>query len=133
MKVAFIIMSILGCDDSGTQCVPVAISNSRWTTIAPCDLASEKELETYSNANYPMVVAVCQTASDDTLTEAQADVYAQIQATEPSPPPRKGLTARALALVTNSLPTAKGLKTIVQKPVHLVEDTYSWVARKFAD
>jgi hypothetical protein len=38
-----------------------------------------------------------------------------------------------MRLVKNALPTRQGLKDTVTYPVHVVTDTYSWVARKITD
>jgi hypothetical protein len=144
MKAAFIVMSILGCDDSGAQCQPVASVAQEWQTIAACDSASEKVLGKYKNVNYPMVVAVCQTADTTALADSEADaaeasVETASRSIEPQPPTttvdqHPGLTARAITLVKQAIPTKKGLKAaLVEKPVHFVTDTYSWVARKVTD
>lgn len=125
MKVAIILMTILGCDDAGVQCTPIASPSARWTTIASCDAASQKELQTYSAQKFPMIVAVCQTA--------EPDPQAAINKSEPKPPSieeKPSLAARAIALVTQALPSADGLKNIVKEPVYIVADTYSWVARR---
>lgn len=143
MKAAFVVMSILGCDDSGVQCQPVASVAQEWQTIAACDSASERVLVKYRNVNYPMVVAVCQTAGTTALADSEADavensVEMASRAIVPMPPPvkkedRPGLTARAIALVKYAIPTKKGLKSTITMPVHFVTDTYSWVAHKVVD
>jgi hypothetical protein len=63
MKAAFIVMSILGCDDAGATCTPIAQVEQQWQTIAACDAASETQLSRYTNVSHPMVVAVCPTAN----------------------------------------------------------------------
>lgn len=138
MKAAFIVMSILGCDDSGVQCQPVATVGQQWTTIADCDAASERELVKYTNVKFPMVVAVCQTANTTALADSVEDIEEGAVVTRsldgtPKPPEDKanpGLTARAIALVGSVLPSRKGVINTLEKPVHFVTDTYSWVARK---
>ena len=139
MKAAFIVMSILGCDDNGATCAPVAQVPAQWQTIAACDADSEKHLAAYSNANFPMVVAVCQTADTTALADSTEDA-AQLETTsrsfEPAPPSmpeeqaRPGVTARAMELVRRAIPTKEGLRQTVTYPVHVVTDTYSWVAKK---
>jgi len=69
MQAALIIMTILGCDDSATQCHYVEMRDERWATVQSCDAASEDRLRTYSNLDYPVVVAVCQTPGDTGLAE----------------------------------------------------------------
>lgn len=71
MQAALIIMTILGCDDSATQCHYVEMRDERWATVQSCDAASEDRLRTYSNLDYPVVVAVCQTPGDTGLAEIQ--------------------------------------------------------------
>jgi hypothetical protein len=143
MKAAFIVMSILGCDDSGGNCLPVASIEQQWQTIAACDAASENHLAKYVNVNYPMVVAVCQTADTTALSDSEDDVAGFDTASRsiaPVPKPmdekaenRAGITSRAIALVKDAIPTRQGLKETVTTPVHFVTDTYSWVSRKITD
>ncbi|MDB5525218.1 MAG: hypothetical protein JWM58_2981 [Rhizobium sp.] len=143
MRAAFVVMSILGCDDSGVQCQPVASVAQEWQTIAACDSASESVLVKYKNVDYPMVVAVCQTAGTTALADSEADALENradtvTRALAPIPPvaqkeDKRGLTARAIALVKYTIPTKKGLKSTIAMPVHFVTDAYSWVARKVGD
>jgi hypothetical protein len=143
MKAAFVVMSILGCDDSGIQCHPVAAVAQEWQTIATCDAASEKQLLKYKNVNYPTVVAVCQTAGTSTLADSEMEaeedaVVAGDKPTVPAPPQvskedTHGLTARALALVRLAIPSTSGLKSTLVIPVHFVTGSYSWVVRKVVD
>ena len=142
MKAAFIVMSILGCDDAGAICTPVAQVEEQWQTIAACDAASEAHLSRYTNVNHPMVVAVCQTANSTALADSTEDV-AQFEtasrslAAAPQPPNdearKRGMAVRAVQLMKGVLPSKQGLKDTVSYPVHVVTDTYSWVARKIAD
>ena len=142
MKAAFIVMSILGCDDAGATCTPVAQVEQQWQTIGACDAASETHLARYTNVNHPMVVAVCQTANSTALsdsTEDAAGFETASRSVAPAPKPalqeeqERGITARAVRLMKNALPTKQGLKNTVTYPVHVVTDTYSWVARKITN
>lgn len=141
MKAAFVVMSILGCNDAGVQCQPVATVAEQWQTVAACDAASEKQLGKFKNVSYPMVVAVCQTADTSALADSEAELAegnSIMRALPPTPPvktqdPHTGITARAIALVEYALPSRKALKSTISKPVHFVTDTYSWVARKITD
>jgi len=142
MKAAFIVMSILGCDDNGAACTAVAQVPTQWQTIAACDADSEKQLGTYTNINYPMVVAVCQTAdttalADSTEEAAQLETASRSIAPIPQSTPEEnahpGVTARAINLVRRAIPTREGLKETVTYPVHVVTDTYSWVAKKITN
>ena len=135
MKAAFVIMSILGCNDAGTQCVPVASVAEEWQTVKACDSASEKILTRYQNVPHPVVVAVCQTAE----TTALADSEVEVSETEaPVPPPVaqeniQGMASRAIALFKNALPAKHSIELTLEKPLHFATDTYSWVARKITD
>lgn len=142
MKAAFVVMSILGCNDSGVACQPVASVAQEWQTIAACDAASEKVLGKYRNVNYPMVVAVCQTAGTTALADSEADAAENADASKlpavPVPPvankeDKPGLAARAIALVKHAIPSRSGITSTLTMPVHFVTDTYSWVARKVTD
>lgn len=163
MQAALIIMTILGCDDTATQCHFVEMLDERWATVQACDAGSEDKLKAYSNLDYPVVVAVCQTPGDPGLSElagepAEPELAASAAAV-PSPPPPEGvpvpkadippadataaaetaaeteatpgMTARVLNLVRNALPEAARLKALVSEPVHVVTDSYSWVAQRF--
>ena len=146
MVPALIVMTILGCDDSVSQCHYVSTVSGTWQTIAICDAESQKQLPKFSNINYPVIVAVCETSSD-TMAKAKdpAPVPAmhpgldQPQAVTPDPVPvppaaeqkQPSLPRRTLAMVTGALPDASALRNAVTKPVHYIEDGYSWVARKF--
>jgi hypothetical protein len=140
MKAAFIVMSILGCDDSGVQCQPVGIRRTRMArrSLPATQLPSANSTK-FKNVNFPMVVAVCQTADTTALADSETDLTENdpTQAALPPTPPAvvkaegHGITARAIALVEYALPSRKTLKSaIITKPVHFVSDTYSWVARK---
>lgn len=155
MNAALVVMTILGCNDSGTDCHYIATAQERWPTVALCDSVSEDHLPTYVNQPYPVLISVCQdpavadipttgptpatrpssdqaeqlanvTANDspekETMETAQAEV---------TPEEAETLAGRAIQRVRNVLPTTEGVKTLMTKPVRLVEGGYSWVARKF--
>lgn len=142
MKAAFIVMSILGCNDAGSVCTPVDQVREEWQTIAACDAASEKHLARYTNVNHPMVVAVCQTAGTNALADSTDDaagieIASRSLGPVPEPPQdaavERGITARAMQLVKDVIPTRKSLTETASYPVHVVTGTYSWVARKITD
>jgi len=85
MKSALILMTILGCDDTATQCHYVEMLEQRWTTIQECDASSEDKLKDYSNVPYPVVVAVCQTPEDSGLAERDAGVASRPVVAEAEP------------------------------------------------
>lgn len=138
MNAALIVMTILGCNDAGTDCHYIATADNRWPTIEMCDAVSEDQLAGYTNQPYPMIIAVCQ------KPEATGIVTAAVPQTEPgtpapeqpaappevTPQEKETLADRAIQRVKAVLPTTEGVKTLMTKPVRLVEDSYSWVARK---
>ena len=157
MQTALILMTILGCDDSATQCHYVDMLDERWATIQECDARSEEKLQLYSNINYPVVVAVCQTPQDTGVAEhggkpvREPGTGTDITAANPagpdipvpkadipepgiataSAPQEAGIASRALTRVKQALPETDALKGLVSGPVHVVTDSYSWVARRF--
>ncbi|WEX78755.1 hypothetical protein PYH37_003678 [Sinorhizobium numidicum] len=138
MKAALIVMTILGCDDNVSQCHYISTVNGSWPSIAQCDTESQQELPKFSNKNYPVVVAVCEssgpgmTASTERQPEANP-VPQQSAVLPPAEETNPGLPKRALALLSGAVPDREKLKAIVSAPVHYVEDGYSWVARRFAE
>ncbi|WP_085031985.1 hypothetical protein [Ensifer aridi] len=144
MKTALIVMTILGCDDNVSQCHYISTVNGNWPSIAQCDTESQKELPRFSNRNYPVVVAVCETsgpaavASTEPVPDANATLPENAPAQQGTTVPveqkaKPTLPKRAFALLSGALPDRERLKTIVTAPVHYVEDGYSWVARRFSN
>ena len=164
MQTALILMTILGCDDSATQCHYVDMLDERWVTIQACDARSEEKLQLYSNINYPVVVAVCQTPEDTGVAEhggvsvrepwtgmdiaksnrtdseipvPKSDIPDPVIATTPEiaagaeETSEAGIASRAFTRFKEALPEAETLKAIVAEPVHVVTDSYSWVAKRF--
>jgi len=161
MQAALIIMTILGCDDTATQCHFVEMVDERWATVQACDAGSEDRLKNYSNLDYPVVVAVCQTPGDTGLGELASEPVApptvaqaapEIAPTDSDTPVPKvdipvaataddaqnaqtatdsGFATRVLQRFRDAIPEAKDLKALVSEPVHVVTDSYSWVARRF--
>ncbi len=134
MKTALIMMTILGCDDSVSQCEFVETPVERFVSIELCDAASEEILGRYTNIGYPTAVAVCQTpppeiaeaiaASNQTLADPEA------QTAMPSEEQHRTLKDRAIDAVRQVLPGTAQIKMIFEKPIHVVSDSYSWVAKK---
>lgn len=133
MKTALVLMTFLGCDDSATDCHYLATSQQRWTSIELCDAVSEKELERFANASYPVVVAVCQTPPEQTpqTAGAQPPVAAPQAAVEVTPKEEESLTRQAISRVSRILPSTEGIKHLLGTPVRMVEDSYSWIAKRF--
>ena len=144
MKAALIVMTILGCDDNVTQCHYISTVNGSWPSIAQCDTESQKELPKFSNRNYPVVVAVCETSGTDIVASTepgqtpmaapQTNAAAPQATASPAPQEEKpGLPKRALTWLSGAVPDREKMKAIVSAPVHYVEDGYSWVARRFGN
>lgn len=154
MQAALILMTILGCDDTATMCHHIETRDERWATIQACDAVSEDKLGLYSDTSYPVVVAVCQTPQDAGLAEVAGEpAEPQVDPAEaartipadllpkadiPAPQPETalsetdpGLASRVLQRFKDVLPEAESLKALVAEPVHVVTDSYSWVARRF--
>ncbi|MGF6171879.1 hypothetical protein [Ensifer sp. 4252] len=136
MKAALIVMTILGCDHDVNQCQYISTVDGTWPSIAQCDTDSQKQLPRFSNANYPVVVAVCESSGPGLATnDAQPEVAVPLSET-PAPQAAEeqpDLPKRALAFLSGAVPDREKLKTLVSKPVHYIEDGYSWVARRFTD
>jgi hypothetical protein len=139
MNAALIVMTILGCNDAATDCHYVATVDNRWPTIEMCDAVSEQQLAGYANQPYPMIIAVCQKPEGSEVANVPLP---QEKPAVPTPEPaqqapevtaqeKETLAGRAIQRVKNVLPTTEGVTTLMIKPVRLVEDGYSWVAKKF--
>lgn len=156
MQAALILMTILGCDDTATMCHHIETRDERWATIQACDAVSEDKLGLYSNTSYPVVVAVCQTPQDAGIADVagepaapavdaaeaatavpqdllpKADIPAQLpETTLNDTESDTGLASRVLQRFKDVLPEAGSLKALVAEPVHVVTDSYSWVAKRF--
>lgn len=141
MKAAFIIMTIMGCDDSATQCHYIDTVDRSWQTVALCDAEAETNINRHQNKNYPVIVAVCESSGSRVTAEVaepdpkpaetatEADVPTPVETTEA----KEGLAARTLNFVKKAIPDGAALKAAVTRPVRYAEDGYSWVVKRFAD
>ena len=152
MKAALIVMTIMGCDDSATQCHYIDTVDRSWQTVSLCDAQAETYINRHQDRNYPVIVAVCESvgsrmtadiakpapgltadskpaevAPSETMAEAEIPVP---DATEEV---KQGLAARTLNFVRKAIPDAASLKAAVTTPVRYAEDGYSWVVKRFAD
>ncbi len=142
MKAALIVMTILGCDDSVTQCHYIDTVDTTWQTVALCDAQSEAQMTRYQNSNYPVVVAVCETNGNQQNVDVQEDVAPSSDgeaASAPAPTTGTeplaadaGLASRTLTMLRQHLPDAPSLRETVAKPFRYAENGYSWVVRKFS-
>ncbi len=144
MAVEFVLMTILGCSESGMHCRYIATADERWESISQCDAVSENRLLAYRDRPYPVIVAVCQKPEPKAISDisvkplikqSESDIQGPQSVTQQSPSvtqqDKERLADRAIEQVGKVLPTAAGLKIILRKPVRLVESGYSWVARRF--
>jgi len=134
MNSALIVMTILGCNDAVTDCKYIATAEQRWPTVEMCDSVSEGQLSGYANQPYPMIIAVCQKPETTEVASAPSATAAPAvtQQEQVTPQEKETLAGRAIMRVKNVLPTTEGVKTLMTRPVRLVEDGYSWVAKKFS-
>ncbi|WP_117191116.1 hypothetical protein [Rhizobium terrae] len=143
MNSALIVMTILGCNDAATDCHYVATAENRWPSIELCDSVSEQQLAGYTSQPYPVIIAVCQKPEASDIASAskpQAKPVELAPATPPIPQPEpvtpqeeQTFADRAIRRVKTVLPTTEGVKTLMTKPVRLVEGSYSWIARRLQD
>ena len=131
MKAALIVMTILGCDDSVTQCHYISTVNQSWLTVAACDSQSERQIARHQNANYPVVVAVCESNGN----KVTAELDEAPETTPALPTPDKGVTPTPPEDTAEgkAVPDGDSLKAAITTPVRYAEDGYSWVVRKFRD
>ncbi|MBC2773753.1 hypothetical protein H6M51_12860 [Rhizobium sp. AQ_MP] len=132
MKTALIMMTILGCDDSVSQCEFVETPPERFVSIDLCNAASEQVLGRYTNIGYPTAVAVCQMPPPE-ITDAlaaQPDMTQAAAVPEPTEEQKKTLKDKAIDAVREVLPGTAEIKMIFEKPIHVVSESYSWVAKK---
>lgn len=141
MKAALIVMTIMGCDDSATQCHYIDTVGRSWQTVALCDAQAETYINRHQDKNYPVIVAVCESAGDritadiakPTPDEMPAGTKAEVPVPAETAEARQGLATRALNFVKKAIPDKAALKAAVTTPVRYAEDGYSWVVKRFAD
>ncbi|MGZ2404624.1 hypothetical protein [Rhizobium ruizarguesonis] len=140
MQAVLIAMTILGCDDSISQCNYVATVDKRWETVAACDAEAERRLKTYVNVNYPSVIAVCEAPKAIAAAEPPKSAPVPVAAPEvavaaPEEPAGRiaGFAEGIAGQVRAHLPSGKGVRDTLTKPVHFVSASYSWVVTRLAD
>ncbi|GAA4179734.1 hypothetical protein [Shinella granuli] len=141
MKAALIVMTIMGCDDSATQCHYIDTVGRSWQTVALCDAQAETYINRHQDKNYPVIVAVCESAGDRITAgiakpspdETPAKTTAEVPVPAETAETRQGLAARTLDFVKKAIPDKAALKAAVTTPVRYAEDGYSWVVKRFAD
>ncbi len=144
MNPSLIVMTILGCDHSATDCRYIATAENRWPSIELCDAVSEQQLGSYTNQPYPMIIAVCQKpeAGPSELVaanprpapplapEAGAPAEGSLPVTQEE---KQTLADRAIERVRTVLPTTEGVKAVMTSPIRLMEGSYSWIAKRLRD
>ncbi|MBY5863200.1 hypothetical protein [Rhizobium leguminosarum] len=137
MQAVLIAMTILGCDDSISQCNYVATVDKRWETVAACDAEAERRLKIYVNVNYPSVIAVCEAPKAVAEPPKPAPVPAtapEVAVAAPQPAGRIAGFAEGIAgQVRAHLPSGRSVKDTLTKPVHFVSASHSWVVTRLAD
>lgn len=143
MKAALIVMTIMGCDDSVTQCHYIDTVDRQWQSVALCDAQAESYMSRHQDENYPVIVAVCESANDpmtaDTTEPSPGPDLAQAPAGDDAPATiedddgKANLAARALAVVKRAVPDRSSLKAVVTTPVRYAGDGYSWIVKRFVD
>ncbi|WP_411035421.1 hypothetical protein [Shinella sp. BYT-45] len=143
MKAALIVMTIMGCDDSATQCHYIDTVDRSWQTVALCDAQAETYINRHQNRNYPVIVAVCESSGDRMTAEvaepdpgptpAETSAQSEVPVPAETAEARQGLAARTLNFVKKAIPDAASLKAAVTTPVRYAEDGYSWVVKRFAE
>ncbi|OWV75154.1 hypothetical protein ATY76_25455 [Rhizobium sp. R339] len=138
MQAVLIAMTILGCDDSVTQCNYVATVDKRWESVAACDAEAERRLKTYANVSYPSVIAVCE--APKALAAAEPPKPASLPAAGTAPEPAEEPVGRLAGFAENiagqvraHLPSGRDVKETLSKPVHFVSTSYSWVVTRLND
>ncbi|MGO7901675.1 hypothetical protein ACC719_29880 [Rhizobium ruizarguesonis] len=140
MQAVLIAMTILGCDDSISQCNYVATVDKRWETVAACDAEAERRLKTYVNVNYPSVIAVCEAPKAIAAAEPPKSAPVPVAAPEvavaaPEEPAGRiaGFAEGIAGQVRAHLPSGKSVRDTLTKPLHFVSASYSWVVTRLAD
>ena len=138
MQAVLIAMTILGCDDSVTQCNYVATVDKRWESVAACDAEAERRLKAYANVSYPSVIAVCE--APKALAAAEPTKPAPLPAAGAAPEPAEEPVGRLAGFAENiagqvraHLPSGRDVKETLSKPVHFVSASYSWVVTRLND
>ncbi len=137
MQAVLIAMTILGCDDSVSQCNYVATVDKHWETVIACDAEAEQRLKTFANASYPTVIAVCEAPKSLAAAEPEKTAVAPTAATAHDVADQKaglgGFVDNIAGRVRANLPTGQDVRNTLTKPLHFVSTSYSWAAARFTD
>lgn len=142
MKAALILMTIMGCDDSATQCHYIDTVDRQWQTVALCDAQAEAHMSRHQDANYPVIVAFCESVDAPATADAGSSPEPSPEATPAGDAmqaaavdgdAKTGLAARALAVVKRAIPDGPALKAVVVTPVRYAGEGYSWIVKRFVE
>ncbi|MGG7518428.1 hypothetical protein ACQ3G6_11135 [Allorhizobium undicola] len=125
-------MTILGCNDSVSQCQYIATADQHWVNLEMCNGDSEKVLSQFSNVKYPSVVAVCQ-KQESAAAPSTKSAPAPAPAQTPKPlaeAEKRSLATRAMGYIREVIPGRADVRMVFAAPLHVVTDTYTWVAKK---
>ena len=119
LQEAMIVLSLLGCDDSGTQCEYLQTSDTRFETVEACSAASDAFLAASQDENYPAVVAICapalETAGRPVPPEAPLEGTPVEPAAELNEP---GFLKRVATAIADVTPT----RETIEKPIGAAAD-----------
>jgi hypothetical protein len=135
MQSAVIIMSILGCDVSGSNCTHLETLERRWPTLALCDVASSAELNRRMDYIYPVLVSVCETPEafdtvedghEGAMIDANGKLLMQI-------PGETETAERTSHSVKTRLGQSQEADTfdIVKTPLRMIKGTWHWISKQF--
>lgn len=155
MKTALIAMTLMGCDDTVTDCRYVATVDEVFETVEACDARTEWYLNRVSDMPYPVAVAVCEAKADPGDDIAEANAMPLVE--EPQAPAAPESTSQPVAshgglsgallygrkavsgaswgagwLADAVLPDVETVRAAGAKPVHVVTDAYAWVLKRVA-
>lgn len=159
MKTALILMTIMGCDDTATQCHHIQTIDQNYAGVAECNAQTDARLDALGTADYPMILAVCEAKPETAELRPEATVTAgaaepaaaatvEVDAGMPAVPPRpkadveqkqamqapeaeEAVSPGVLTSVRQRL-SGVSLKEIALAPVHVVTEGYSWAMRKIS-
>lgn len=120
MKEALIVLSLLGCDDTGAQCHYLQAAEHHYQTLEQCRAASPDYIEKVgAGADYPTVVATCSPeyglAANPEPPEEPREDLAEVQSRDMTD---EGFLKRIGSAVASVLPE----RETVEKPIVLAAD-----------
>jgi hypothetical protein len=135
MQSAVIIMSILGCDASGSNCTHLETLEKRWPTLALCDVAASGELNRRIDYIYPVIVSICETpeafdAVEDGHEGAMVDANGKLLMQGSNEAESEERTSRSIKTRLGQTQEANGFD-IIKTPERLIKGTWRWIRKQF--